>query len=126
MNSHAIVGSAFIINTSQRIGRCPVCGVSVKNFDEAIEHTFKEIKMNPEQLLNQAEEAIAHRPDSAARNWWVCYVRGKIRCVPTLSIIDDGNIFGTYTTDELRIGLTINQWDLMCYKMSKFFRERKP
>jgi len=80
--------------------------------------------MNPEQLLNLAEEAIAHRPDSAANNWWICCQRGKIHCVPAYSIMDGDNIFGIYSTDELVAGLTRSQWTLLLHKMAVFF-ERK-
>ena len=81
--------------------------------------------MNPEQMLITVEHAIRTHPDYPTDEWVICFLKNEIQCLPKASVLNDGNIFGQYNTDELTNGLTNLQWIALKQKMSLFFESKK-
>ena len=80
--------------------------------------------MNAEKSLLEVEGVIKLRKPNYIPKWSVCWLEGRIQCVPEKSILNDGNVFGTFTDDDLNNGLTLKQWELLKKAIALFF-ERK-
>lgn len=81
--------------------------------------------MNPEQLLNAVETCIKERPNLDANLWVICWNEGKLKCLPSRGVKNDGNIFGRLTVDDLAKGLTLEQWERISKKIATFFEGKK-
>lgn len=80
--------------------------------------------MKRNELLDGALAAITIRPASGMGRWFVCYVDNAIKCLPIEHKGKVEIVFGTYTAQEIGIGLTSKQWDTLEYKMLRFFEQK--
>lgn len=81
--------------------------------------------MNPEPFLNAVEEAIRTREASDTNHWCICYLKSGIKCMPARTIIDEGNIFGRFSTDELNDGFTTRQWSSILCEIANYLVRKK-
>jgi len=82
--------------------------------------------MNPEQLLTAVEECIRERPRNDAKLWTICWHENKLKCLPSRAVKNDGNCFGTFGVDDLKKGLTLDQWASVAKKITLFFELLPP
>lgn len=76
--------------------------------------------MSPEELLNQAMEAIEKRGITGSGQYHICYYEGKIQCLSTTAMVEQGLVFGTYANHNLTEGLTTKQWDQLSNNIAGF------
>lgn len=82
-------------------------------------------KINPETLLNKAEQAIRDRAPSATRLWMICFLKGKVQCIPNRNGQTPEYVFFVITDQEARNGLTPHDWNCLAAKMLTFFERTK-
>lgn len=75
-------------------------------------------------MLNAVETCIAERTPLDCKLWVICWHENRLKCLPSRAVKNDGNIFGKFSADDLKRGLTNDQWDNVLYKIAYFF-ERK-
>ena len=81
--------------------------------------------MNPEQLLTAVSECIKERPHNDAKLWTICWNNKQLMCLPSRTVKNDGNCFGTFSVEDLKKGLSLDQWASIAKKIHFFF-ERIP
>lgn len=81
--------------------------------------------MNCEQALNQVKEAVYNRTMSGSKQWAILFIDGKIQCKPIMDTVDNGNVFGYFSTLELNLGFTNRQWDKLKAEIAAFFARRQ-
>lgn len=81
--------------------------------------------MNPETLLNEVQTAIDNREPTTETHYHIGVSDGKIVCIPKDHRIGNGKVFGTYNHNELKYGLTTQQWNNLQRKLSLHIFGRK-
>jgi hypothetical protein len=81
--------------------------------------------MNPEQLLNAVEVCIKERTPLDCKSYRICWHEGRLKCLPARAIKDDGNCFGTFSEEDIKKGLSIEQWGKVAKKITEFFEVHK-
>jgi hypothetical protein len=81
--------------------------------------------MNPEQLLNAVETCIAERTPMDCKLWTICWHKNRLKCLPSRDVKNNGNCFGIFNAEDLKKGLSLDQWASVAKKIYSFF-ERIP
>lgn len=81
--------------------------------------------MNPEQLLNAVETCIAERTPLDCKLWVICWHENRLKCLPSRAVKNDGNCFGTFSSEDLKKGLTVEQWRSVAKNITNFFEQKE-
>lgn len=79
--------------------------------------------MNPEPLLDEVATAIKHRCISTTLRWNVVYYQDRICCVPTYENVPPEIILCQFDSMMIRDGFSIQQWNRLASKITKFYME---
>jgi len=80
--------------------------------------------MNPEQLLNQVEQAMSVPPTSISGKWLLTIISGKIVLVNAEFTPHPIIIFATITDEQLACGLTQKEWNQLKTKLTNYFSQK--
>lgn len=80
--------------------------------------------MNPETALNLISALISKREPSISGRWVIVYRHGNFMVLP-IELAEPGEeLFGRYTYSDLTLGLSINQWKNLKYKITAFMIQK--
>jgi len=80
--------------------------------------------MNPEQILNAVETAIANRKHSKCDRWFLCWKDGQIEALPIETIPRPKTRFFTFTRTEIEKGFSKLEWDTIQIKLTCFLHQK--
>lgn len=80
--------------------------------------------MNRSEILKLVYDAILHRPTNAGVHWYLCWLDGKIQCLPMGGMDKPEILFGTPTTYQLEKGWENIQWDILEAKIYTVLKEK--
>ncbi len=66
--------------------------------------------MHRSEILGMVYDAVLHRPDNAGIHWYLCWMNGKIECLPMGKRPRPEIIFRELTTKDLESGFTTDVW----------------
>lgn len=80
--------------------------------------------MNRSEILGLVYDAIVHRPRTAGVNYYLCFVKNKIQCLPVGNTPVPEILFRTYSTKELNEGFTSAHWGLIEGRIYTILKEK--
>ena len=80
--------------------------------------------MNPEHLLNMAEEAMIRAKSADAFRWVIIVRHGKIECVPRKSRLASETMIMELDQHQVRFGLTSDGWNTLSHSLAKYWKEQ--
>ena len=83
-----------------------------------------EKKMNPVQILDSVETCIAERVDLDCKSYVICWHEGRLKCLPSRAVKNDGNVFLRISADDCKKGLSLEQWGECQKKLANFFEQK--
>lgn len=76
-------------------------------------------------MLNAVETCIEERTPLDCKKWVLCWHENRLKCLPSRAVKNDGNVFGEFSAEDLKQGLTNDQWDNLLHKIATFFERIK-
>lgn len=80
--------------------------------------------MNRGEILGHVYNAILHRPINTGAHWYLCWLDGKIQCLPMSHQPRPEIIFLECTTNHLNEGLSSVRWGFLEAKIYTFLKEK--
>lgn len=97
---------------------CPFC----LDFDVLFAYTLvMKMSVNPNQLIEQAREAMINRPASGTGRWILIVSEGKIVTLPSNAYTRRTPIFFVFSEAQFKEGFSPHEWDLIGQRLFKYF-----
>lgn len=92
------------------------------DFDVAFAYNVgMKMSLNPNQLIEQAREAMIHRPPSGTGRWILIVSEGKIVTLPSNAYTRRTPIFFVFSEADFKEGFTPHEWDLIGQRLYTHF-----
>lgn len=80
--------------------------------------------MKRSEILGQVYDAIFYRPPNTGVRWYLCWVDGKIQCLPMSHQPKPEIIFLECNTSRLNEGFSSVRWSILEAKIYTFLKDK--